>query len=82
MAPRVPREPEQEHREGGDHQRARQGGRRAEQPDRIHHPQGVAELQDDGDPRDVLEDDVREVLAAMEAEENEGTSGGTVPRED
>ncbi|HEY9323773.1 MAG TPA: primosomal protein [Agromyces sp.] len=36
----------------------------------------------DGDPRDVLEDDVREVLAAIEADESEGTSGGTVPRED
>ncbi|KQZ08006.1 hypothetical protein ASD23_05795 [Agromyces sp. Root1464] len=36
----------------------------------------------DGDPRDVLEDDVREVLAALEADESEGTSGGTVPRED
>ncbi|NYG19602.1 hypothetical protein BJY17_000349 [Agromyces hippuratus] len=36
----------------------------------------------DGDPGDVLEDDVREVLAALEADESEGTSGGTVPRED
>ncbi|MEF3405153.1 primosomal protein [Agromyces sp. CCNWLW203] len=36
----------------------------------------------DGHPGDVLEDDVREVLAAIEADESEGTSGGTVPRED
>ncbi|SIN79700.1 primosomal protein [Agromyces cerinus] len=41
-----------------------------------------AEADFDGDPGDVLEDDVREVLAALEADESEGTSGGTVPRED
>ncbi|AWB95258.1 hypothetical protein DCE93_05950 [Agromyces badenianii] len=39
----------------------------------------------DGDPGDVLEDDVAAVLAegaALEADENEGTPGGPVPRED
>jgi hypothetical protein len=36
----------------------------------------------EGHPGDVLEDDVREVLAAIEGDESEGTSGGTVPRED